>query len=129
MSEGFYRSTRQRGIITELLNSLDRFVSAQELHAELKKAGHAIGLSTVYRNLATMTSSGDIDVILREDGEALYRSCSPAHHHHLLCKKCGATNEITAELVEAWSHDIANAYGFTDVSHTLEIVGICRKCR
>lgn len=129
MSEGFHRSTRQRSIIIELLTSLDRFVSAQELHAELKQKGHAIGLSTVYRNLATMTSTGDIDVLLREDGEALYRACGPAHHHHLLCKSCGATNEITAELVEAWSHDIAKAYGFTDVSHTLEIVGVCRDCR
>lgn len=129
MSEGFTRSTKQRTIIIELLSRLNRFVSAQELHAELRQAGSSIGLSTVYRNLATLTKAGDIDIILREDGEALYRSCSPQHHHHLLCKHCGNTVEITAELVEAWSHDIAHAHGFSDVSHTVEIVGICRACR
>jgi Fur family ferric uptake transcriptional regulator len=129
MSEGFTRSTKQRTIIIDLLARLNRFVSAQELHAALRQAGSTIGLSTVYRNLATLTKAGDIDIILREDGEALYRSCSPQHHHHLLCKSCGTTVEITAELVEAWSHDIAHAHGFSDVQHTVEIVGLCRACR
>lgn len=124
----FTRSTKQRSVVIAKLNDVKRFVSAQDLFAELKAEGHRIGLSTVYRTLATLTQRGDIDVVLREDGEALYRSCSPAHHHHLMCRKCGSSVEVTGELVEAWSHDIAAAYGYIDVAHTLEIVGTCKNC-
>lgn len=122
------RSTKHRIAIAEALTLSKDFVSAQDLHFKLKSAGQVVSLSTVYRALATMSELNEVDVILREDGEALYRSCSQDHHHHIVCSSCGTANEITAELVEAWAHDIAAAFGFKNVSHTLEIMGTCSKC-
>ena len=122
------RSTKQRIAIAQALTLSKDFVSAQDLHFKLKTSGQVISLSTVYRALATMSELNEVDVILREDGEALYRSCSQEHHHHLVCSLCGTTNEITAELVEAWAHDIAAAHGFKNISHTLEIMGTCASC-
>ena len=45
------RATRQRAAISALLENLDEFRSAQELHDELRRGGEGIGLTTVYRTL------------------------------------------------------------------------------
>lgn len=51
MSAAGVRSTRQRAAISTLLETLDDFRSAQELHDELRRRGENIGLTTVYRTL------------------------------------------------------------------------------
>ncbi len=57
MSAAGVRSTRQRAAISTLLETLDDFRSAQELHDELRRRGENIGLTTVYRTLQSMASS------------------------------------------------------------------------
>ena len=52
------RSTRQRAAISSLLETLDEFRSAQELHDELRRRGENIGLTTVYRALQSMAAAG-----------------------------------------------------------------------
>ena len=64
-----------------------------------------------------------------EDGEAIYRRCSDTHHHHLVCRACGATVEVEGPAVERWTDAIAAEHGFADVSHTLEIFGTCPRLR
>ncbi len=87
-----------------------------------------MGLTTVYRSLALMAEAGQVDVLLAEDGEARYRACSSGHHHHLVCRKCGFTVEVTAAPVERWARATAEEHGFTDVTHTVEIQGLCDAC-
>lgn len=123
------RATRQRAAVDEVLSQVDEFRSAQELHGLLRARGEHVGLTTVYRTLATMAGAGQVDTILREDGEAVYRRCDDtAHHHHLVCRECGHTVEVDGPEVERWAHSTAAANGYTDVSHTLEIFGRCPAC-
>lgn len=104
------------------------FRTAQQIHAQLRASGSNVGLTTVYRSLAMMAESGEVDVLLTEDGEALYRSCSSEHHHHLVCRRCGHTVEIKAAPVERWATRTAERFGFTEVTHTVEILGLCDTC-
>ncbi len=122
------RRTRQRVAVEELLEQAIDFRTAQQIHADLRQSGADVGLTTVYRCLAAMAQAGEVDVLLAEDGEARYRSCSTGHHHHLVCRSCGFTVEVTAGPVEKWARETADEYGFTDVSHTVEILGLCRTC-
>ncbi|MBS1695015.1 MAG: transcriptional repressor [Actinobacteria bacterium] len=122
------RATRQRAAITELLDDLDDFRSAQELHDELRRRGEGIGLTTVYRTLQAMAQAGLVDTLRTDTGESVYRRCSEHHHHHLVCRTCGSTVEVQAGLVETWAADVAREYGFSDVSHTVEIFGVCGDC-
>jgi Fur family ferric uptake transcriptional regulator len=111
-----------------VLDDLDGFRSAQEIHDTLKRRGEAVGLSTVYRTLQAMAESGDVDVLRADDGEARYRQCSSGHHHHLVCRDCGRTVEVEGPTVERWADRVAAEHGFTDVSHTLEVFGRCAEC-
>lgn len=122
------RSTRQRAAISGLLNDLEDFRSAQELHDELRRRGEGIGLTTVYRTLQSMAAAGLVDTLRTDTGESVYRRCSDDHHHHLVCRACGSTVEVQARQIESWAAEVAREHGFSDVSHTVEIFGVCSDC-
>ncbi|OBI40814.1 transcriptional repressor [Mycobacterium kyorinense] len=129
MTRASVRSTRQRAAISTLLDTLDEFRSAQELHDELRRRGENIGLTTVYRTLQSMSAAGLLDTLRTDTGESVYRRCSEHHHHHLVCRSCGSTVEIAGHDVETWAAQVAAEHGYSDVSHTIEIFGTCAECR
>jgi Fur family ferric uptake transcriptional regulator len=122
------RPTRQRRAIAAAMETFEDFRSAQEIHALLASQGDQVGLSTVYRTLQGLAEAGAIDALRTESGESIYRRCSATHHHHLVCRTCGATVEVEGPTVEKWTRSIAAAHGYSDVSHTLEIFGTCSSC-
>ena len=124
------RPTKQRAALADALADTDEFVSAQDLHARIAAGGSNVGLATVYRNLQAMAAEGAIDVLRTDDGEALYRACGTAeHHHHLVCRDCGRTVEISVPAsFESWSARVGADEGFTDLSHAVEIFGTCPTC-
>ncbi|CAB4875549.1 MAG: transcriptional repressor [Actinobacteria bacterium] len=128
MSPAPVRQTRQRTAVSDALDELQEFKSAQELHEILRRRGNQIGLTTVYRSLQALVEAGVVDLLVNDDGETIYRKCGASHHHHLVCRDCGATVEVTGPAVESWADAMAREHGFTDVSHTLEIFGQCPRC-
>jgi Fur family ferric uptake transcriptional regulator len=105
------------------------FASAQEIHARLRGAGEPVGLTSVYRALQTLTDTGQVDVLRSEAGEATYRRCdTDQHHHHLVCRTCGAAVEVEAPALERWVAKVADAHGYSVEAHTLEITGTCGRC-
>ena len=123
------RNTSQRTVIRQLLAGTDEFVSAQDLHASLRSAGSTVGLATVYRALQDLATGGDLDVVRNENGEVLYRQCEqPAHHHHLVCRICGLTQEVAAPGVENWARAVAEQYGYVELDHQVELFGVCGTC-
>jgi Fur family ferric uptake transcriptional regulator len=96
------RNTKQRSAVSAVLNDVEGFNSAQELH--------------------------EIDVMRPPGGEHLYRRCSQGHHHHLVCRACGKAVEVEGPAVESWADRVAAQHGYVDVSHTMEIFGTCPDC-
>ena len=122
------RMTAQRAAITQMISDQKGFVSAQQLHEQMMVAGQKIGLATVYRTLQSMSDDGELDV-LRLDVETLYRRCqTSSHHHHLVCRNCGRTVEVSGAGVEEWARSVAASAGFSEVEHTLELSGLCAQC-
>ena len=122
------RSTRQGDLVRdELLGGDGGFRSAQSLFAVLRARGESVGLSTVYRHLQGLVDAGEADTLQTPDGEVLYRLCgsNARHHHHLVCRECGRTVEIEGRAVERWADRIAAQNGFSQVDHTVELIGVC----
>ncbi|PWH05631.1 transcriptional repressor [Brachybacterium endophyticum] len=120
------RNTRQRTAILDALGRQDDFRSAQQIHEQMRAEGETVGLATVYRNLQSMAHGGQVDVLVTDDGESIYRQCAQSsHHHHLVCRECGRTVEFQAPQVEDWAHRVADEHGFVDIDHTMEIFGLC----
>ncbi len=123
------RSTRPFQAVRDELASGADFRSAQDIYAAIRESGIRIGLATVYRALQSLVDAGAVDVLRSPAGEAAYRACGSAHHHHLVCRSCGRAIEVQGPAVERWAARIASEHGFTEVSHTVELFGVCPSCQ
>jgi Fur family ferric uptake transcriptional regulator len=122
-------STRQGAAIEDILASSDDFRTAQDLHAQLRAQGTRVGLTTVYRHLQRLSDAGEVDAVRVRSGELAYRRCGgKGHHHHLVCQQCGRVVDIDGQTVEEWLDRVAQRAGFTNIEHTVEMVGTCRQC-
>ena len=119
--------TRQKAAVRSILDEIDGFNSAQQIHELLAAKGDRVGLATVYRNLQQLAESGDVDV-LRMGDENVDRACEPHHHHHIGCRACGRTAELTGDEVDDWLRTVTARHGFTMNDHSLELVGVCTEC-
>lgn len=129
MSAEASRATRQRAALAAILDEVETFLSAQEIHTRLRAGNHKVGLTTVYRNLQAMVERGELDALRKSDGEVIYRKCAAGdHHHHLVCRGCGYSVEIENDDLEAWTRRTARRHGFTETTHDLEIYGLCGDC-
>jgi Fur family ferric uptake transcriptional regulator len=131
MAEVRQRNTRQGGAVREALQAAEGFCSAQDVYAALRAQGQPVGLSTVYRHLQSLVDDGLADVIRTPEGETTYRYCGEAaqgHHHHLVCRYCGRTEEIEGRAIEQWAREMSQRYGYTDIDHTVELFGTCAAC-
>jgi Fur family ferric uptake transcriptional regulator len=125
---GLARNTRQRVAMLAVLAERAEFRTPHQIHDDLRSRGARVGLTTVYRTLQILHDAGEIDAMRLPTGEQLYRRCGTTHHHHLVCRRCSTTVEIGASSVERWAERAGRAHGFTDVSHTVEIFGLCGRC-
>jgi Fur family ferric uptake transcriptional regulator len=122
------RVTRPRTLITEELKRSDAFSTAQTIFTNLSKRGKRVGIATVYRNLQSMAEHHEVDTV-QDHGETFYRLCKDRHHHHhLVCRQCGRAVELEIPGLESWIQTRAESLGFSEVSHSLEIFGICARC-
>ena len=68
------KSSRESRLI-EVINELDQFLSAQQIHKILNEQGSSIGLATIYRRLERLSQVGKVDALISPSGERLYRRC------------------------------------------------------
>lgn len=122
------RATRQRVAVSSILDEIDDFRSAQDIHAILRSRGDSVGLTTVYRTLQSLADAGKVDVLRTGEGESVYRRCSTSHHHHLVCRTCGRTVEVEGPAVERWAEKVGAEHGFVRVTHNVEVFGTCPDC-
>jgi Fur family ferric uptake transcriptional regulator len=121
--------TVQQDTIQRALAGAGTFLSAQDLHARLRSAGHRIGLATVYRTLHVLADAGAVDVLRARDRHSIYRACgSREPHHHLLCRSCGRTVEVAAGVLDDWAAGAGAEHGFTEVTLFGEFFGTCAGC-
>jgi Fur family ferric uptake transcriptional regulator len=122
------KRTRSQERILNLLKTLDREISAQDLYVELRSHEQSMGLATVYRSLEGLKLEGVVQVRTLPNGEALY---STVHEdkHHLTCLQCGTSIPIEECPVHELENRLHQSYRFKIFYHTLEFFGLCAQCQ
>lgn len=120
--------TRNQDRILDLLKSLNRAVSAQDLYVELRSRNHSMGLATVYRSLEALKLEGVVQVRTLANGEAVY-SLAQEDRHHLTCLQCGTSIAIDECPVHELETELHKSYRFKIFYHTLEFFGLCDRCQ
>ena len=93
----YFRQSKQRNRILELLRSTDRHPTADWLYLQLKSEFPNLSLGTVYRNLEILSESGEIQKL--ELGSAQKRFDGVAeNHYHIRCIQCDRVDDAPPEL-------------------------------
>lgn len=120
--------TRSQERILNLLRTLNRAASAQDIYVELRSRNEGMGLATVYRSLEALKLEGAIQVRTLASGESLYSSVQE-DKHHLTCLQCGASVPINECPVHDLEDQLHQSYRFKIYYHTLEFFGLCTECQ
>lgn len=126
--EGIGRLTPQRRLVVERLAGLGRALSAQELYDLLRAERPSLGRATVFRTLDHLVEVGLAQRFEGDNHVYLYSSCHGGHHHHLMCRGCGATLEIEDDAVELLLEDVQRRHGFRLDHDRLDFYGLCEAC-
>jgi len=128
LRERGYRLTPQRMMVVEAIEGSDDHISAEEICAKARTKYPYINMSTVYRTLELLTEQGLVTETDLGGGRLLYHPAGKAHHHHLVCRKCGGVRDIDTSVLQHLRNELSVKYGFdADLAH-IAIFGTCQNC-
>ena len=129
LRERGYRLTPQRLMVLEAIEASDDHISAEDIHGKARARYPYINISTVYRTLELLKDEGLVAETDLGGGRFLYHPAGKAHHHHLVCRRCGRVMDIEASAFEGLRDELEQRYGFDAVFEHIAIFGLCRDCR
>ena len=129
LSQQGYRLTPQRIMILEAIEHSDHHISAEEIHAQIVARYPNVNISTVYRTLELLKRLGLVTETDLGEGRVRYHPAEKGHHHHLVCRECGAVIDLDESLLAPLRSALLREYNFdADLRH-LAILGRCLRCR
>lgn len=124
-----YRLTAPRLAVADLIAEYDGHFTASELETAARQRRLGISRATLFRALELFTELQVVERLDLPSGEHAYVPCAPAHHHHVICSRCGRAARVEncglAEVVG----EVARRSGYQIQSHRLELFGLCRHCQ
>src|SRR4029078_10685111 len=124
-----YRLTEPRRALAALIADQDGHFTAAELVVAARDRRLGIGRATVFRTLDVLAEVGAVERLDLPSGEHAYVGCEPAHHHHVVCARCGRTDPVARAVRRAVVGDVARRAGYRVDDHRLEMFGLCPACQ
>jgi Fur family ferric uptake transcriptional regulator len=123
-----YRLTEPRRALASVIADQTGHFTAAELVAAAQSRRLGVGRATVFRTLEVLEALGVIERLDLPTGEHAYVGCEPAHHHHVVCSRCGRTAEIRDANLQGVVERVARQTGYRVDEHRLELFGVCPTC-
>ena len=100
------------------------------MHQRLLRSEERVSLATVYRTLRLLSSMGLLQELELPEGGRRFELASDAHrdHHHLVCVRCGRTEEFENSAVLQAGEQAAGGYGFRLLECVLNVRALCPSC-
>src|SRR3954447_8247465 len=130
MRSSITRETGPRRAVAELIAARNGHFTANDLLNDARERDLKIGRATVFRTLDLLADQGALERLDLPSGEHAYVACAPQdHHHHVVCRSCGASVEVSDSGLQAVVRHIGAQSGFRIDSHRLELYGLCPNCQ
>ena len=121
------RATPQRlAILSVVEHAGGAHLSAEDVWLLRQESGE-MDRSTVYRVLADLTGAGLLEQVRLGDGVSRFEIQEVAHHH-AVCTRCGATEDVSVPAVHALASRLRRDTGFVLGHHPLLLPGLCARC-
>ena len=129
LSELGYRLTPQRMMIVSSIENSDNHISAEEIYAQVVAKYPHVNISTIYRTLELLKQVGLVTETDLGEGRVRYHPAGKGHHHHLVCKECGAIIDLDETVLSSLKDILLREYKFVADLRHLAIFGLCVNCR
>ena len=106
-------------------------LSAEDVHRELVALEMKVSLATVYRTLRLLADMGFLQELELSEGGRRFELALDDHrdHHHVVCIRCGRTEEFESQSVLAAGAEAAASIGFKLIESSLNVRAICPNCQ
>lgn len=121
------RTTRQRSIILEELQSVTSHPTADELYQMVRRRLPRISLGTVYRNLDLLAAQRRI-LRLEAAGHQMRFDATTEEHQHIRCVQCGRVADVRMDQPPAPLQEIAQATQYRVLRRRVNFDGVCPDC-
>lgn len=122
-----YRLTPQRQLVLESVGELGH-ATPDEIVTAVRRTASGVNISTVYRTLELLETIGMVRHTHLGHGAPTYSVATGDEHVHLVCRACGAVEEVGPHVLEGVAERLAAERGFAlDVGH-FAASGVCRAC-
>jgi len=120
--------TQSRNLVLEAAFRLHEHFDAETLYGNIKSAN--VSLATVYRTLPLLVEAGLIQMAVRSEGRDRFEHIlGHPRHVHWICEDCRAVFETDLSALLPHLQREAAAIKFEMENVTLNITGLCWKCR
>ncbi len=115
-------------MILQALVDASRHLTAEEIHDTVRETYSVIDLATVYRTLQLLKRVRLVIEIDPVDGSAEYEFAGDGRHHHMACRMCRGTFDLSIEYLESLRETLTTEFGFLPDLHSFTVSGICARC-
>ena len=120
--------THQRQVIYDVLCLIEGHPSPEEVYARVKGRIPSISLATVYKNLHLFIHSGIFQQVSLHHGSMRVET-NQSRHHHLLCTRCKAIQDVEPELLGLSEDPRQLPGGFLMERISVDVLGVCARCQ
>jgi Fur family ferric uptake transcriptional regulator len=124
-----YRVTSPRRSVAALIADQGGHFTANDLVEAARAQRLGVGRATVFRTLEVLEDLGAVERLDLPSGEHAYVGCERAHHHHVVCARCGRSEPIADAGLRSVVDDVARQSGYRVDEHRLEMFGLCPACQ
>ncbi len=121
------RLTAQRQLILEAVLNLGH-ATPEQVHTAVREIAAGVNITTIYRTLELLERLGLVTHTHLSHGSPTYHAAGEAVHVHLVCRTCGAIDEIDPEQLRPLADRLVTERGFAvDIGH-VALFGVCVRC-
>lgn len=120
--------TPQRQMILDAVRRAGDHVTPEQVYETVHRRNPAISRATIYRTLDFLCEIRLV-VAMQWGGQSYYEIAGETPHHHVICRTCGAVEELDIQLVETFVENVWRKQHFViDMNH-MALFGLCRQCK
>jgi Fe2+ or Zn2+ uptake regulation protein len=122
------RWTPQRRALIAVLSASSGHVTAIQLLDRVRAIDPTTAPSTVYRTLDTLEDLGLVQHTHGADGREEYHLLPGTDHGHVICERCGANVELSAQALGQLARTLLREQGFRVEASHVTVGGLCAAC-
>jgi Fur family transcriptional regulator, ferric uptake regulator len=121
------RLTAPRQLVLEAVYRLGH-ATPDQIHTAVAERAAGVNITTVYRTVELLEELGLVSHAHLSHGSPTYHPVGEHQHAHLVCRQCGAVDEMPASSLDSLVAQLQKDCGFLlDIGH-VALFGLCSRC-